>query len=97
MDLILFNLFLGYIKDLRIIRNYEPSNVVLMDNSLYSFINQPQNGMLLYSFYWDDKDDQLIRAKNFLIKYIYNAKDVREELEKWYNYNEFYKNKRILK
>ena len=80
-----------YIKDLRIIRNYEPSNVILLDNSLYSFINQPKNGMLVYSFYWDEKDDQLIRAKNFLIKYIYNAKDVREELGKWYYYNEFRK------
>jgi len=80
-----------YIKDLRIIRNYEPSNVILLDNSLYSFINQPKNGMLLYSFYWDDKDDQLIKAKNFLIKYIYNSKDVREELDKWNYYNELRK------
>ena len=86
-----------YIKDLRIIRNYEPTNVVLMDNSLYSFINQPKNGMLLYSFYWDDKDDQLIKAKNFLIKHVYNAKDVRDELEKWYCYNESKKNNIILK
>ena len=78
-----------YIKDLRIIRNYETNNVILLDNSLYSFINQPKNGMLVYSFYWDDKDDQLIKAKNFLIKYIYKAKDVREEMDKWYYYNEF--------
>ena len=47
--------------------------------------------MLLYSFYWDNKDDQLIRAKNFLLKYICNAKDVREELERWQYYNEFRK------
>ena len=80
-----------YIKDLRIIRNYEPSNVILLDNSLYSFINQQKNGMLIYSFYWDNKDDQLIKAKNFLIKYIYNANDVREEIDKWYSYNEFRK------
>ena len=82
-----------YIKDLRIIRNYDPSNIILIDNSLYSFISQPKNGMLLYSFYWDNKDDQLIRAKNFLLKYICNAKDVREELERWQYYNEFRKNK----
>ena len=82
-----------YIKDLRIIRNYEPSNVILLDNSLYSFANQPKNGMLLYSFYWNDKDDQLIIAKNFLLKYVYNAKDVRDELEKWYHFNGFKKSK----
>ena len=85
-----------FIKDLRIIKNYEANNIILLDNSLYSFINQQKNGMLVYSFYWDDKDDQLIKAKNFLIKYIYKAKDVREELDKWYYYNEF-KRKSILK
>ena len=79
-----------FIKDLRIIRNYEPSNVILIDNSLYSFINQPKNGMIFYSFYWDNKDDQLIKARNFLIKYVYNANDVREELDKWYEYNKSY-------
>lgn len=82
-----------FIKDLRIIRNYEPSNVILIDNSLYSFINQPKNAMIFYSFYWDNKDDQLIKARNFLMKYIYNAKDVREELTKWYDYNKLYKSK----
>ena len=32
-----------YIKDLRIIKDYDPRNVLLMDNSLYSFMNQPSN------------------------------------------------------
>ena len=49
--------------------------------------------MIFYSFYWDNKDDQLIKARNFLMKYIYNAKDVREELTKWYDYNKLYKSK----
>ena len=49
--------------------------------------------MIFYSFYWDNKDDQLIKARNFLMKYIYNAKDVREELDKWYYFNDFKKTK----
>ena len=77
-----------FIKDLRIIKNYDPMNVILMDNSLYSFINQPSNGLLIYSFYTNYKDNQLIHAKNFLIKYIYPSKDVRIEIEKWFQFSE---------
>ena len=77
-----------YIKDLRIIKNYNPKKIILMDNSLYSFINQPSNGMLIYSFYSNHKDNQLINAKNFLIKYIYPSKDLRVEIEKWFHFCE---------
>ena len=81
-----------YIKDLRIIKDYDPMNVILMDNSLYSFMNQPSNGMLVNSFYTNHRDTQLISAKNFLINYIYPCDDVRKECEKWYHFtNLFYK------
>ena len=81
-----------YIKDLRIIKDYDPMNVILMDNSLYSFMNQPSNGMLVNSFYTNHKDTQLISAKNFLINHIYPCDDVRKECEKWYHFtNLFYK------
>ena len=76
-----------FIKDLRIIKNYNPMKVIIMDNSLYSFINQPSNGMLIYSFYSNHKDNQLIYAKNFLIKYLYPANDVRTEIEKWFHFS----------
>ena len=77
-----------FIKDLRIIKDYDPMNVILMDNSLYSFINQPSNGMLIYSFYSNHKDNELMHAKNFLIKYIFPSKDVRIEIEKWFHFSE---------
>ena len=81
-----------YIKDLRIIKNYDPMNVILMDNSLYSFMNQPSNGMLVNSFYTNHKDNQLISAKNFLINHILPCDDIRKECEKWYHFtNLFYK------
>ena len=78
-----------YIKDLRIIKSFDEKNIILMDNSFYSFINQPSNGILIYSFYNNHKDNQLIHAKNFLIKYIYPSKDVRIEIEKWFQLSEF--------
>ena len=81
-----------YIKDLRIIKDYDPSNVILMDNSLYSFMNQPSNGMLVNSFYTNHNDNQLINAKSFLIDHIYPCEDVRKECEKWYHFTKlFYK------
>ena len=81
-----------YIKDLRIIKDYDPTNVILMDNSLYSFMNQPSNGMLVNSFYTNHKDTQLISAKNFLINHILPCDDIRKECEKWYHFtNLFYK------
>ena len=79
-----------FIKDLRIIKDYDPMNVILMDNSLYSFINQPSNGMLIYSFYSNHKDNELMHAKNFLIKYIFPSKDVRIEIEKWFHFSELF-------
>ena len=81
-----------YIKDLRIIKDYDPMNVILMDNSLYSFMNQPSNGMLVNSFYSNHKDTQLISAKNFLLNHILPCNDVRKECEKWYHFSHlFYK------
>ena len=81
-----------YIKDLRIIKDYDPKNVILMDNSLYSFMNQPSNGMLVNSFYTNYKDTQLISAKNFLINHIFPCDDIRKECEKWYHFTDlFYK------
>ena len=81
-----------YIKDLRIIKDYDPSNVILMDNSLYSFMNQPSNGMLVNSFYTNHNDNQLINAKSFLIEHIFPCEDVRKECEKWYHFTKlFYK------
>ena len=81
-----------YIKDLRIIKDYDPSNVILMDNSLYSFMNQPSNGMLVNSFYTNPNDIQLINAKSFLVEHIFPCDDVRKECEKWYHFSKlFYK------
>ena len=81
-----------YIKDLRIIKDYDPMKVILMDNSLYSFMNQPSNGMLVNSFYTNHKDTQLISAKNFLVNHIFPCDDIRKECEKWYHFTKlFYK------
>ena len=80
-----------YIKDLRIIQNFTPEKVILMDNSLYSFLNQPSNGMLVNSFFFDGDDTQLLSAENYLMNYILVADDVRQENEKWFKFEKQFK------
>lgn len=77
-----------FIKDLRIIKNYDPKNVILMDNSLYSFMNQPRNGLLVNSFYNNHNDKQLLSARNFLIDHIYPSLDIREVIEEWFKFTD---------
>ena len=79
-----------FIKDLRILKNYDLKNVILLDNSLYSFMNQLSNGVLINSFYTDDNDKHLLAARNYLVKHLYNVEDVRIENEKWFNFNKLF-------
>ena len=83
-----------YIKDLRILKNYDLKDVILLDNSLYSFMNQLSNGVLINSFYIDDTDKHLLAARNYLVKYLYNAEDVRVENNKWFNFKGVFSKKK---
>ena len=67
-----------YIKDLRIFNSWKNiEDIIILDNSLFSFANQLNNGILITSFF-DDKDDTfLINVKEYL-EYIKNEKDIRE-------------------
>ena len=66
-----------YIKDLRIfsdVKNLE--DIIILDNSLFSFANQLNNGILITSFFWDMNDTFLENVKCYL-EYIKNEKDIR--------------------
>ena len=68
-----------YIKDLRIFNNFKNmKDIILLDNSLFSFANQLNNGLLITSFF-DDKDNDtfLSNVKDYL-EYIKNEEDIRE-------------------
>ena len=75
-----------YIKDLSIIDNYDLKNIILVDNSLYSFLNNLNNGVLVNSFYYDENDKQLIFAKNYILNSLLNCDDVRIVNEETYNF-----------
>jgi len=55
-----------FIKDLRIFLNTDLKDLIIVDNSLYSFINQLSNGILITSFYNDPNDKELYNVKNYL-------------------------------
>ena len=80
-----------YIKDLRIFVNRKPENIILVDNSFYSFCNQPGNGVLINTFYNDPDDTELINVLNYLQNYLLSATDVRKVNEKIFNFENLIK------
>jgi CTD small phosphatase-like protein 2 len=75
-----------YIKDLRIFVNRKQENLILVDNSFYSFCNQPRNGILINSFYDDPKDQELGNLVNYLENYLLTAQDIRVFNEQIFNF-----------
>ena len=51
--------------------------MIIIDNSLFSFANQLDNGILVTSFFNDLNDSFLLNLINYLQYYILNAYDVR--------------------
>ena len=66
-----------YIKDLRIFKNRDLKNIVLIENSIFSFAHQLNNGILVTSFYNDEDDCFLINLKDYLMYCIENCDDIR--------------------
>ena len=76
------------VKDLRIFKNVDLKKIVLLDNSMYSFAAQINNGILINSFINDKEDNELFNALNYLINFILPAEDVREVNEQFYNFRQ---------
>lgn len=67
-----------YVKDLRILKNINMKNTVIIDNSVLSFAFQLENGIPVLPFY-DNKEDEEFK---FLINYLNHLSkvdDIREE------------------
>ena len=76
------------IKDLRIFKNVDLRKIILIDNSMYSFALQINNGILINSFFNDKNDTELNNALEYLIGYIAPAEDVREVNEEFFNFHQ---------
>jgi len=55
-----------YLKDLRMFEEFDLKDIVIVDNAVYSFINQLDNGIPIINFYYDSEDDQLDKLIDYL-------------------------------
>ena len=74
------------VKDLRILKGVDLKNVILIDNSMYSFAAQLENGILINSFYCDRNDTELYNVLGYLINFIFPADDIRKVNEQFFNF-----------
>ena len=65
-----------YIKDLSLVSNRNVKDIVIVDNSMFSFAFNLSNGILISSFFNDKNDSMLLNLSNYL-RYLLNAEDVR--------------------
>ena len=77
-----------YVKDLRIFKNVDLRNIVLLDNSIYSFAAQINNGILINSFFNNKNDEELNNAFEYLINYILPSDDVKKVNEEFFNFGQ---------
>jgi len=66
-----------YIKDLRIFANRNLKDLVIVDNAMYSFGYQVENGIPIIPFYYNKSDRELKTLVPYL-KSLYHVRDVRD-------------------
>ena len=64
-------------------------NIVLIDNSIFSFAHQLNNGILVTSFYNDDNDYFLYNLKEYLSYCIEDCNDVRIINKEQFKFEEY--------
>ena len=77
-----------FLKDLRIFKNRYLENIIIIDNSLYSFANQISNGILITSYYNNKKDRELINLMKYLKNIVDLDKDVRTINDQVFNFEQ---------
>ena len=80
-----------YIKDLRVIENINMKKTILIDNNIYSFSNQLNNGILINSFYGDKSDIELFNVISYLFEYILPSDDMRKVNETFFGFEKICK------
>ena len=76
-----------FVKDLRIIKGIDIKDIILLDNSIYSFSAQINNGILVNSFFNDKNDIELYNVLGYLLNFLVKADDVRVINEQFFNFD----------
>ena len=77
-----------FIKDLKIFVDRKPENIILVDNALYSFAYQIDNGIPIIPFYDNKQDKELMSLKMYL-ESLYFSKDFREINKKTFKFKQY--------
>ena len=78
-----------YVKDLDIFdEHYNLKDIIIIDNSVLSFIYHLENGIPIVPYYDEDKDDSLYVVGLYL-KHIFKENDLREANKKYINLDSF--------
>ena len=65
-------------KDLRVIRNRQLKDIILVDNAVYSFGFQLTNGIPILPFYRDKNDRELVQLVAYLKNNLLHAKSIQQ-------------------
>ena len=84
-----------FIKDLRIIKNRDLKDMVIVDNLLHSFGLQIDNGIPILEFIDNKRDEELKHLEGYLNR-LFEAEDVREFNKRELRLREISKDKRHL-
>lgn len=84
-----------HVKDLRVLDNFDPLNMVLVDNCCMSYVLQPQNGIPIIPFVDDAGDEELLKLESFLLNSILPCRDVRPLIQQRFQVSEYPKYKSV--
>jgi CTD small phosphatase-like protein 2 len=75
-----------FVKNLNIIKGVDIKDIILLDNSIYSFSAQIKNGILVNSFFNDKNDIELYNVLGYLLNFLVKTDDVRVINEQFFNF-----------
>ena len=79
-----------FIKDLRVIKNRELKDMIIVDNAAYSFAFQVDNGIPILPFYDFKADKELLSLQDYLKK-LANVEDIIEVNKNTFKLQEYEK------
>ncbi|EAS07878.1 NLI interacting factor-like phosphatase (macronuclear) [Tetrahymena thermophila SB210] len=77
-----------YIKDLRIFKNRDIKNLVIVDNCCLSFCHNILNGIPIVPFYDDKRDQELLELSHYL-RYLAQVDDVRPVIKNSFKFKQY--------
>lgn len=76
------------IKDLRIFSDIPLEDILIIENNLFAFANQLNNGILLSSFFHDSNDQMLLNLIRYLTSLL-DSDDILEKNKNTFKFNEY--------